>query len=327
MKTLKTLLPKELQELLKKQKYQLVGRHSAVKACRWMRKALKGEGVCYKQKFYGIQSHRCLQMTPTVGFCTNHCLHCWRVEPDDIAVNWDELLIEKIEDPDSPEEIVEGSLKAQKRILSGYKPTSHQKVSWEKWNEALEPTQVAISLSGEPTLYPFLNELIELFNERKMTTFLVSNGTRPKTIQNISEPTMLYISIYGPDKSTYFRVARPIEGKNWTHLNETLEILNSYSSNTVLRLTLVNNLNLKNPEGYAKLIAKADPTFVEAKAYMFVGASRSRLTFEHMPEFPQIQTFAEQLAEQTGYHILDESKESRVVLLSKLSKKINLNKN
>ena len=100
-----------------------------------------------------------------------------------------------------------------------------------------------------------------------------------------------------------------------------------FNSNTVLRLTLVNGLNLLHPEGYAKLIERANPTFVEAKAYVFVGPSRSRLKFENMPPFSQIKTFAEQLSIHSGYKILDESKTSRVVLLSKLDKKINVSNN
>ncbi|MFX1295392.1 MAG: 4-demethylwyosine synthase TYW1 [Promethearchaeota archaeon] len=324
MKAVKALLPKEFLEKLKKQKYQIVGRHSGVKACRWTRKAITGGNFCYKQKFYGIQSHRCLQMTPTIGFCTNHCFHCWRIEPQDINIHWDEQLIEKIENPDPPMEIIEGSLEAQKRILSGYKPTGHTKVKWEKWKEAMNPNQVAISLSGEPMLYPYINDLIDAYKARNMTTFLVSNGTRPKVLQSLSKPTMLYISIYGPNKSIYLRVTRSIDPKNWENLNESLEILNSFDSNTVLRLTLVNKLNLLHPEGYAKLIENANPTFVEVKAYMYVGYSRFRLNFEHMPQFSQIQDFAEQLSAYTSYRILDTSKASRVVLLSRLSKKINL---
>jgi len=317
-------LPEELVTTLKKQKYQVVGKHSGVKACRWLRKALTGEGICYKQQFYGIESHRCLQMTPAIGFCTNRCLHCWRLESQDTTLQWDELLLEKMEDADPPLKVVEESLEAQKRILSGYKPTSHGKVSWERWKEALQPTQVAISLSGEPTLYPYINELIDAYNSKNMTTFLVSNGTRPRAIQNLTEPTMLYLSVYGADKATYIRVARPIDSQNWENLMESLELLNSFNSNTVLRFTLVNGLNLSYPEGYSRLIDLANPTFVEIKGYVYVGYSRTRLEFEHMPYFSQIQEFANQIAALTSYQILDESPASRVVLLSRLEKKINV---
>jgi len=68
---------------------------------------------------------------------------------------------------------------------------------------------------------------------------------------------------------------------------------------------------------YARLIAKADPTYIEAKAYMHIGFSNLRLGFERMPAHKEVYDFAQHLAEKTGYKILDESVDSRVVLLSK----------
>jgi len=73
-------------------------------------------------------------------------------------------------------------------------------------------------------------------------------------------------------------------------------------------------------EEYAKLIRKASPDFVEPKAYMHVGFSRLRLGFENMPNHEEIRGFADQLAEETGYNVLDEAPESRVILLSRLEK-------
>ena len=68
----------QLQQELTRQHYRVVGGHSAVKLCTWMKKSIRGEGVCYKQKWYGIASDRCLQMTPWLG-CCNKCLFCWRI--------------------------------------------------------------------------------------------------------------------------------------------------------------------------------------------------------------------------------------------------------
>ena len=79
---------------------------------------------------------------------------------------------------------------------------------------------------------------------------------------------------------------------------------------------------MKNVEGYARMITKAQPTYVEVKAYMHVGFSRRRLNYENMPSHRQIQKFALQLSRQTGYKIADESEDSRVVLLSKFNGKI-----
>ena len=51
---------------------------------------------------------------------------------------------------------------------------------------------------------------------------------------------------------------------------------------------------------------------------MHVGFSRLRLGYECMPAHGEIREFATQIAKETGYNIIDESQESRVVLLSKL---------
>ncbi|MCK4309827.1 MAG: 4-demethylwyosine synthase TYW1, partial [Methanomicrobia archaeon] len=71
-------MDREVRTLLRKQRYKIVGEHSAVKLCHWLKKSLMEDRVCYKQKFYGIKSHRCLQMTPAVISCTHKCLFCWR---------------------------------------------------------------------------------------------------------------------------------------------------------------------------------------------------------------------------------------------------------
>jgi tRNA wybutosine-synthesizing protein 1 len=222
---------------------------------------------------------------------------------------------------DSPEEIVEESIKAQLEILSGYKgnPETNQK----KFKEALTPRHAAISLTGEPTLYKNIGELIHAFHRRGFTTFLVSNGTMPSVLAKIGEePTQLYISVCAPDEEAFKHICRPQIPKAWKKLNQTLELLPSFKCPTVIRITIVRGLNMKNIKGYAKLIEKANPTYIEPKAYMHVGFSRLRLGYECMPTHGEIHEFATQIAKETGYNIIDESQESRVVLLSKLEKSI-----
>jgi len=224
---------------------------------------------------------------------------------------------------DSPEEIVEESIKAQLEILSGYKgnPETNQK----KFKEALTPRHAAISLTGEPTLYRHIGELIQAFHRRGFTTFLVSNGTVPSVLAKLNEePTQIYISVCAPDEETFKHICRPQIPKAWEKLNQTLELLSSFKCPTVIRITLVRGLNMKNIKGYAKLIEKANSTYIEPKAYMHVGFSRLRLGYECMPNHREIQEFATQIAKETGYNVIDESQESRVVLLSKLEKPIRL---
>ncbi|MHA1409077.1 MAG: 4-demethylwyosine synthase TYW1 [Candidatus Odinarchaeia archaeon] len=310
-----------VREILLKQKYHLVGSHSAVKKCRWLHKSLVEGKVCYKQKFYGIQSHRCLQCTPSVIWCSNNCVYCWRIMPKDVGVSWDQLEIKKF-DGDSPEELYEGFIREQRRILTGYNPKHHPKVDPQKWAEAQDPMHFAISLSGEPTLYSRLNELIEYIRAKGKTVFLVSNGQEPSKIKNLSEPTQLYISLSAPNKEVFRKTCRPLYSDGWDRLNESISYLSTFKCPTVLRLTLVKDLNMVNPEGYAKIISKSNCTYVEVKAAMFVGGSQFRMNFGNMPRHSQVKDFAVKLAELTGYHIVDEVLNSRVVLLSKLKKPI-----
>jgi tRNA wybutosine-synthesizing protein 1 len=79
---------------------------------------------------------------------------------------------------------------------------------------------------------------------------------------------------------------------------------------------------MRSTEGYAGLIEKAEPTYIEVKAYMHVGFSRRRLGYESMPDHVEICEFGKQLADETGYNLIDESIESRVALLSKRERAI-----
>ncbi|MBS7659417.1 MAG: 4-demethylwyosine synthase TYW1 [Candidatus Bathyarchaeia archaeon] len=316
-------IPLTLIEALKKHRYHIVGFHSAVKRCRWLYESIVNNRPCYKQKFYGIKSHLCVQMTPALFYCTQKCLFCWRAQSGDLQLTWEEFSFPKW---DNPEDIVEGCIKAQLEILSGYK--GNPKANQEKLKEAYRPRHAAISLTGEPTLYEPLGDLIHEFHKRSFTTFLVSNGTLPSALENLSEePTQLYISLCAPNENIYETVCRPIIPDAWKQLNKSLELLCSFSCPTVIRITLVRGLNMINIEEYAKLIDKANPTYVEPKAYMHVGFSRLRLKYEHMPTHAEVKDFAIKLAKETGYNIIDESEESRVVLLSRLKKpkKLSLN--
>jgi tRNA wybutosine-synthesizing protein 1 len=317
---LRDSIPPELFQLLKTQKYHMVGEHSAVKRCRWLYNTLIYNQPCYKQKFYGIKTHQCIQMTPAVFSCTMRCLFCWRVQSGDKGLKWNEKVLPVC---DEPEDIAAACITAQMRLLSGYK--ANAKADRQKYQEALTPRHAAISLTGEPTLYPRLGELISCFHRRGFTTFLVSNGTIPSALANLEkEPSQLYISACAPNKEVFDATCRPQIPKAWDRLNETLALLPTFNCPTVMRITLARHLNLKHPELYAKLVEKANPTYVEPKGYMHVGFSRLRLSYANTPSHEQIREFAISLAERTGYKMLDESKESRVVLLSRLDKPLKL---
>ena len=292
-------IPRKLLDDLKG--YRIVGRHSAVKLCLWLKKSLRDRGVCYKQKFYGINSHRCLQMTPAL-LCNQSCVYCWR--PLD--------LLPKIEGWDSPEYVAEESIKAQRVLLSGFGGLSD--VNRKKLEEAKKPNQVAISLIGEPTLYPYLDELVDIFNSKGMTTFVVTNATRPEMVERI-EPYQLYISLTAYSEESHMILNRP-KKSFWNEILKSLRIMANKDCRTVIRLTLIKGLNMV-PENFVELLDMASPDFIEAKAYMHLGYSRLRLERSAMPSHEEVRAFAEELEKLTDYSIKDESKISRVVLLTR----------
>jgi len=84
-------------------------------------------------------------------------------------------------------------------IVSGY---GGNELSTKKLcEEARQPKQVALSLAGEPMIYPHMSGLIDEFTKRNMTTFLVTNGTLPKRIEELETlPTQLYLSMISPNR-------------------------------------------------------------------------------------------------------------------------------
>lgn len=303
-----SLIPKEAADRFTKAGYRIVGNHSAVEICHWTKESLRKGRVCFKEKWYGIKSHRCLEMTPSLVWCTHKCKFCWR--PLEFTKNAEPK-------PDDPKDIIEGCIKQRRLLLTGFKGFS--KVDKKKWEEAAIPTNAAISLAGEPTLYPRISDLIKEFHKRNMTTFLVTNGTRPDRLKHLEEePTNLYISLCSPDKTTYKKVHNPLIKNGWEKLNESLELMKSFDCRKVIRLTLVKGLNMKDTDKYAKLILKAEPDFVEAKAYMHVGESQKRLGRENMPTTDDVRNFAKEISKETGYKVKDEDISSRIVLIEKV---------
>ena len=293
-------------ELLIKQQYRLYNDHAAVKLCHWLKESMIHERHCYKQDFYGVESHRCLQMTPAINECSHSCSFCWRVQERDFEVKeWAE-----------PKEMLDALIAQQRLLISGFKGDS--RCSRQMFEEASNPNQVAISLAGEPITYPYLSDLIKECHRRNMTTFLVTNGTYPEQLASLDElPNQLYVTIAAPNEEVYKRVCRPKINNGWERLMETLDILPSLDTRTVIRHTLVKDLNFGWVDEYGKLDNKADPDLIEPKGYVFVGASRQKLSLTSMPSFEEIRDFSSRLGDIVGMSIIRERPDSRVLLMAR----------
>lgn len=322
------MISKKLKESLEKQHYRIVGKHSSVKICEWTKKSLTDneKGACFKEKFYGIKSHRCCQISVSTVFCQNKCLHCWRAIELTEGKKMNEKLI------DNPKEIIKGCILAQRKLLMGFNGNS--KVNKKKFVEAQEPMQFAISLTGEPTLYPKLGELINELRKLGKTSFVVTNGLQASVLKNLAKkkqlPTQLYVSLNSPNKEMYDKWHRSSVKDAWKKFNETLSLMSKLKTRRVIRMTLVKDLNDQDKyiKDYAKLIKKAKPNFIEVKSYMAIGFSRDRkgLGYDKMLSHKEIKAYSKKLVKElnSGYKILAEHKLSRVVLIGKDRKRMKI---
>ena len=302
-------------EQLKKAKYG-VADHSTVALCHWTKKSFKHEGSCYKHKFYGISTHSCMEFSPAGMYCENRCVYCWRpmefydsmkMEPEHVA---------------EPKEIMEKLMEERKKLIMGHYGDSRS--DKHRLDESLKPSHYAISLSGEPTMYPKLPELIKYLKSLQETKsiFLVTNGQEPEMIQRLKDenalPTQLYLSTNAGDYESFLRINKPKYDDSWQRWNKTLQMLKELNTRTVLRITLIRDYNDHNEmiPAFAKMLEESSPHFVEIKSYMHVGRSTNRLERENMLEMEEVKNFSKEIVNQSkNFSIMDESYVSRIVIL------------
>lgn len=300
---------------LKKAKYG-VSDHGTVELCHWTKKSFKTEGDCYKHKFYGISTHRCMEFSPAGMFCENRCVYCWRPMEFYSAMKMPSDRVAP------PEVIMSNLMEERKKLIMGHYGDSRS--DKKKLDESLLPSHYAISLSGEPTMYPQLPQLIQYLKKLPSTksVFLVTNGQEPAMLERLRDedalPTQLYLSTNASNKEIFQLVNRPRYEDAWQRWNTSLEIISKLDTRTVLRLTLIRGYNCSDeliPE-YSKMLRRSNIHFIEVKSYMHVGRSINRLERSHMLEMPEVRHFANELAKQSEiYSIMDESEVSRIVVL------------
>ncbi len=300
------MISEEKKKELEKQGYRFVGNHSAVKTCEWVRKSIRNQGVCYKQAFYNVRSWRCVQMTPSMNVCTHRCEWCWR------DINHTEL---KWTGPvDEPKEIVDGCIEAQKELLMGFKGFEGSNI--KRFEESMKPLQFAISLSGEPTAYPKLPGLVKELKERDIISFIVSNGTYPEMIEKLlkEQPTQMYLTLPAPNKEIYKKACKPLISDGWEKILESFSLLGKFDR-SVARITCTKGINLEDANGYAEILKKSKPSFVEFKGFMPIGFARERLGYSGMPSSEEIKEFAEKVNNELGYKLGGFEERSRALML------------
>ena len=264
---------------LTKQGYSIVGSHSGVKICRWTKSALRGRGSCYKYSLYGINSHQCMETTPSLS-CSNKCVFCWRHGTNPVGTTWRWV----VDPPDM--------------IFDGVKENHYKKIKMlrgmpgvraERFSEAMRIRHCALSLVGEPIFYPYINEFLALLHGERISSFLVCNAQHPDQLAALKAVTQLYVSIDASNKDSLKKIDRPLHRDFWERFQRCLDILREkrFRHRTVYRLTLVKGFNVEDEvNGYAELVERGLPCFVEVKGVTFCGTSTSSSAGLRMTNVP-----------------------------------------
>ncbi|RVX74195.1 hypothetical protein B0A52_02027 [Exophiala mesophila] len=290
---LKAMVPKESPTYasLTKQGYTIVGTHSGVKICRWTKSALRGRGSCYKNSFYGIASHLCMETTPSLS-CSNKCVFCWRHGTNPVSTTWRWQV-------DDPNLIFEGAKEGHYKKIKMMRGVPG--VRSDRFEEAMRIRHCALSLVGEPIFYPHINKFLDLLHGERISSFLVCNAQHPQQLRDVKRVTQLYVSIDASNKESLRKIDRPLHRDFWERFQACLDILREkrFVQRTVFRLTLVKGFNIEDEvEGYVNLVAKGLPCFIEVKGVTYCGTSTSAnagLTMQNVPFYEEVAAFVEAL--------------------------------
>ncbi|TKA82392.1 hypothetical protein B0A55_01407 [Friedmanniomyces simplex] len=272
---------------LTKQGYTIVGSHSGVKICRWTKSALRGRGSCYKYSFYGIASHLCMEATPSLS-CSNKCVFCWRHGTNPVGTTWRWTV-------DPPDLVFAGMKEGHYKKIKMMRGVPG--VRAERFAEAMQIRHCALSLVGEPIFYPHINELLAMLHKEHISSFLVCNAQHPDQLATLGPVTQLYVSIDASNKDSLRRIDRPLHRDFWERFIRCMDIIRAkrFTHRTVFRLTLVKGFNIdEEAEGYADLVARALPAFVEVKGVTYCGTSTAAgagLSMGNVPFYEEVQAF------------------------------------
>ncbi|XP_008301206.1 S-adenosyl-L-methionine-dependent tRNA 4-demethylwyosine synthase TYW1, partial [Stegastes partitus] len=244
-----------LREALTKQGYKLIGSHSGVKLCRWTKSMLRGRGGCYKHTFYGIESHRCMETTPSLA-CANKCVFCWRHHTNPVGTEWRWKM-------DPAEKILQDAVEKHQTMIRQFRGVPGVKP--ERYEEGLSVKHCALSLVGEPIMYPEINAFIRLLHVHCISSFLVTNAQFPQEIRSLVPVTQLYVSVDASTKDSLKKIDRPLFKDFWPRFLDSLKALGEKRQRTVYRLTLVKAWNVEEMQAYSELIALGQPDFIEVK--------------------------------------------------------------
>ena len=150
-----------------------------------------------------------METTPSLA-CANKCVFCWRHHTNPVGREWRWQM-------DDAETIVEKAVSEHRGMIKQMKGVPG--VIPERFEEGMDPRHCALSLVGEPIMYPEIDKFVGLLHAKRISTFLVTNAQFPDAIKNLPAITQLYVSVDAATPETLKAIDRPLFGDYWVSVD------------------------------------------------------------------------------------------------------------
>merc|ERR1712113_1182181 len=130
------------------------------------------------------RSHQCMESTPNLA-CANKCVFCWRHQKNPTGTEWKWKL-------DDAEKVFKGLQENHYKMVKMMRGVPG--VTEQSLKEGLVMRHAALSLVGEPIMYPEINKFLDILHSNWVSSFLVTNGTFPENIATVNTCCQLYLS-------------------------------------------------------------------------------------------------------------------------------------
>ena len=114
---------------------------------------------------------------------------------------------------DEPFQIVDQAVSLHQAMIHEFKGVPG--VLPERLIEGYTVKHCALSLVGEPIMYPRINEMIRELHRRKISSFMVTNAQFPEHIKNLEPVTQFYVSVDASTKDALKAIDRPLFRDFW----------------------------------------------------------------------------------------------------------------
>jgi tRNA wybutosine-synthesizing protein 1 len=114
-----------------------------------------------------------METTPSLA-CANKCVFCWRHHSNPVGTEWKWKM-------DPADVILDEAVDKHVKMIKEFRGVPG--VVKERFEEGLEPKHCALSLVGEPIMYPEIDKFLRLLHSRRISSFLVTNAQFPDAIR------------------------------------------------------------------------------------------------------------------------------------------------